>query len=101
VAHARANLDEHPDVADLGTAAGLWAVLDAVIDDYEQVVELLAHEAELLAQHAFDGDRDQSESIYQHRRRARRFTTHCIRPSPSSTRSRQASFSDHPKPGHR
>jgi magnesium transporter len=74
VAHARANLDEYPDVADLGTAAGLWAVLDAVIDDYEQVVELLAHEAELLAQHVFDGDRDQSESIYQHRRRAQRFT---------------------------
>jgi magnesium transporter len=74
VARARTNLDEHPDLAAQGTVAGLWAVLDAVIDDYEQVVELLRHESELLAQRVFDGDRNESESIYQQQRRVQQLT---------------------------
>jgi magnesium transporter len=66
----RARLDEHPNVAALGPMAGLWALLDAVIDDGERVVDLLGDQGERIEQSVFEGDLDQSEAIYQHRRRA-------------------------------
>jgi magnesium transporter len=66
----RARLDEHPQVGALGPMAGLWALLDAVIDDGERVVDLLGDQGERIEQSVFEGDLDQSEAIYLHRRRA-------------------------------
>ncbi len=68
----RARLDEHPQVGALGPMAGLWAVLDAVIDDGEHVVDLLGDQGERIEQSVFEGDLDQSEAIYLHRRRVDR-----------------------------
>ena len=76
-------------------------MLDTVIDGYEKVAELLAHEGELLAQRIFDGDRDESESIYQQKLRVGRFT-HAVHPVLAVLDSlREASHSDHPRPSAR
>jgi magnesium transporter len=73
IIHAmRARLDEHPQVGALGPMAGLWAVLDAVIDDGERVTDLLGDQGERIEQSVFEGGLDQSEAIYLHRRRADR-----------------------------
>jgi magnesium transporter len=68
----RIRLDEHPHVAALGPMAGLWAVLDVVIDDGERMVDILSDQGERIEQAVFEGDLDQSEAIYLHRRRADR-----------------------------
>ena len=68
----RYRLDRHPQVAALGSMAVLWAVLDAVIDDGERLVDLLGDQGERIEQSVFEGDLDQSEAIYQHRRRVDR-----------------------------
>jgi magnesium transporter len=65
-----ASLDEHDQVAALGPMAGLWAVLEAVIEDGERVVDLLSDQGERIEQSVFEGNLDQSEAIYLHRRRA-------------------------------
>ena len=70
----RNRLDEHPHVGALGPMAGLWALLDAVIDDGERVVDLLGDHGERIEQGVFEGDLDQSEAIYLHRRRADHLT---------------------------
>lgn len=64
----RRRLDRHPAVTALGPMAALWAVLDTVIDDGERAVDLLIDRAERIEQAVFQGDRDQSEAIYQHHR---------------------------------
>jgi magnesium transporter len=69
---ARVRLAEHPHVAALGPMASLWAVLDAVIDDGERVVDILSDQGERIEQTVFEGDLDQSEAIYLHRRRVDR-----------------------------
>jgi magnesium transporter len=70
IAAMRARLDEHPQVGALGPMAGLWSLLDAVIDDGERVVDLLGDQGERIEQGVFEDDLDQSEAIYLHRRRA-------------------------------
>lgn len=72
LAGARQRLDEHPGVATLGPMAGLWALLDTVVDDGERVADLLIKEGERIEQAVFEGDGDQSESIYLHHRRVDR-----------------------------
>jgi magnesium transporter len=47
-------------------------VLDAVIDDGERVVDTLSDQGERIEQTVFEGDLDQSEAIYLHRRRVDR-----------------------------
>jgi magnesium transporter len=68
----RTRLDDHPQIGALGPTAGLWALLDAVIDEGERVVDLLGDQGERIEQSVFDGNLDQSEAIYQHRRRVDR-----------------------------
>ena len=79
----RARLDEHPQVGALGPMA-LWALLNAVIDDGEDVVDLLSDQGERIEQRLFEGDLDQSEAIYRHRRRADRLirSVHPMLPHP-------------------
>ena len=57
----------------------LWALLNAVIDDGERVVDLLSDQGERIEQRLFEGDLDQSEAIYRHRRRADRLIR-CVHP---------------------
>jgi magnesium transporter len=68
----RRRLDQHGQAAALGPMAVLWAVLDAVIDEGERVVDLLGDRGERIEQDVFEGDLDQSEAIYLHRRRVDR-----------------------------
>lgn len=68
----RRRIDGHPVVTALGPMAALWAVLDTVVDDGERVVDLLIDRAEGIEQAVFQGDRDQSESIYLHHRQVDR-----------------------------
>lgn len=68
----RARLEEHRQVGALGPMAALWALLDAVIDDGERVVDVLGDQGERIEQIVFEGDIDQSEAIYLHRRRVDR-----------------------------
>jgi magnesium transporter len=72
LAGARQRLDAHPGVATLGPMAGLWALLDTVIDDGERVADLLVDQGERIEQAVFEGDGDQSEPIYLHHRRVER-----------------------------
>jgi magnesium transporter len=68
LAGARERLDDHPEVAKLGPMAAAWALLDAVIDDNERVVDGLGDLLDQTEQAVFQRDRDQSEPIYlQHR----------------------------------
>jgi magnesium transporter len=68
LAGARERLDDHPEVAKLGPMAAAWALLDAVIDDNERVVDRLGDLLDQTEQAVFQSDRDQSEPIYlQHR----------------------------------
>jgi magnesium transporter len=68
LAGARERLDDHPEVAKLGPMAAAWALLDAVIDDNERVVDRLGDLLGQTEQAVFQRDRDQSEPIYlQHR----------------------------------
>jgi magnesium transporter len=72
VSRMRARFDERPHVAALGSMAVLWAMLDAVIDHGERLVDVLSDQGERIEQSVFEGDLDQSEAIYQHRRRVDR-----------------------------
>ena len=72
LAGASERLDEHPGVATLGAMAGLWALLDTVIDNGERVADLLVDQGERIEQAVFEGDGDQSEPIYLHHRRVER-----------------------------
>ena len=68
LAGARERLDGNPEVTKLGPMAAAWALLDAVIDDSERVVDRLGDLLAVTEQAVFQGDRDQSEPIYlQHR----------------------------------
>jgi magnesium transporter len=68
LAGARERLDEHPEVAKLGPMAAAWALLDAVIDDNERVVDRLGDHLEQIEQAVFQRAQDQSERIYlEHR----------------------------------
>jgi magnesium transporter len=68
LAGARERLDDHPEIAKLGPMAAAWALLDAVVDDDERVVDRLGDLLDQTELAVFQGDRDQSEVIYlQHR----------------------------------
>jgi magnesium transporter len=66
---AQTRLDEHPSVGTLGPMSVLWALLATVIDNAERVIDMLGDEGEDIEQLVFEGDLDQSQAIFLHRRR--------------------------------
>jgi magnesium transporter len=69
---ASERLRTRPEVATLGPMAAAWAVLDAVIDDGERVVDRLGDQLERIQAAVFQSDQDQSEPIYLQLREAGR-----------------------------
>jgi magnesium transporter len=67
---ASERLRARPDVARHGPMAATWAVLDAVIDDSERVVDGLGDQLERIQVAVFQRDQDQSEPIYLQLREA-------------------------------
>ena len=65
-------LRTRPEVATHGPMAAAWAVLEAVIDDTERVVDGLGDQLERIQVAVFQGDQDQSEPIYLRLREAAR-----------------------------
>ena len=74
LAGASERLRTRPEVATHGPMAAAWAVLDAVIDDTEHVVDGLGDQLERVQVAVFQGDQDQSEPIYLQLRAAGRLT---------------------------
>jgi magnesium transporter len=64
----RARLESRPDLAERGTAAVVWAVLDKIVDDYEPVAEGVENDIEEVEQAIFERDEDQTQRIYFLRR---------------------------------
>jgi magnesium transporter len=71
---ASERLRTRPEVAIHGPMTAAWAVLDAVIDDSERVVDGLGDQLERIQVAVFQGDQDQSEPIYLQLREAARLT---------------------------
>ena len=69
---ASERLRTRPEVAEHGPMAAVWAVLDAVIDDSERVVDGLGDQLERIQVAVFQGGQDQSEPIYLQLREAAR-----------------------------
>ena len=69
---ASERLRTRPEVATHGPMAAAWAVLEAVIDDTESVVDGLGDQLESTQVAVFQGDQDQSEPIYLQLREAAR-----------------------------
>ena len=69
---ASERLRTRPEVAEHGPMAAVWAVLDAVIDGSERVVDELGDQLERIQAAVFQGDQDQSEPIYLQLREASR-----------------------------
>ena len=61
---ASERLRARPEVATHGPMAAAWAVLDAVIDDSERVVDGLGDQLDSIQVAVFQGGQDQSEPIY-------------------------------------
>lgn len=61
---ATERLATRTEVAEHGPVAAAWAVLDAVIQGSEQVVDVLGDHLESIQVAVFEGDEDQSEPIY-------------------------------------
>ena len=64
----RQRLEERPDLAQYGTAAVVWAILDKVVDDYEPVAEGLDNDIEEVEQAIFERGTDQTQRVYFLRR---------------------------------
>jgi magnesium transporter len=67
---ASERLRSRPDVTAHGPMAAAWAVLDAVIDDSERVVDGLGDQLDRIQVAVFQRDQDQSEPIYLQLREA-------------------------------
>jgi magnesium transporter len=66
---ARERLDDRPEIARLGSMAAAWALLDAVIDGYEPVIDRVADDLEATEQAVFQS-LDRGQRIYLQRRQA-------------------------------
>jgi magnesium transporter len=64
----RARLETRRDLAERGTAAVVWAILDKIVDDYEPVAEGLENDIEEVEEAIFERREDQTQRIYFLRR---------------------------------
>ncbi len=70
---ARLRIEERPALLGEGPAAILWAILDAIVDDYAPVIEGLEQDVEEVEQTVFSGAAAPTERIYLLRREATDF----------------------------
>ncbi len=70
---ARARLELHPELLELGTDSVLWAVLDQVVKTYEPVVGEVEHDIEQIEETVFSGTVAATERIYLLRREVTNF----------------------------
>jgi magnesium transporter len=70
---ARMRLEQRPDLLKGGTTAVLWAILDAIVDDYAPVIEGLESDIEEVEATVFTGAVAPTERIYLLRREATDF----------------------------
>ncbi|MBO0691734.1 MAG: magnesium and cobalt transport protein CorA [Acidimicrobiaceae bacterium] len=73
LAHARRNVEARPELLKMGPAAGLWAILDKIVDDYAPVVAGLENDVEQIEANVFRGTAAATERIYKLRREATDF----------------------------
>lgn len=73
LATARRRLEARPELMKAGPAAGLWAILDKVVDDYAPVVDGLENDVEQVEATVFRGTVAATERIYKLRREATDF----------------------------
>jgi magnesium transporter len=62
---ARRRVGQRPALLESGPAAMVWAILDAVVDDYESVVEELENDTEAVEQAMFAGHADATVRIHE------------------------------------
>jgi magnesium transporter len=65
LAVVRQRMEQSPDSLKLGTEAVLYAILDAVVDEYDPVVKGLANDIDEIETQVFDGDPSVSRRIYE------------------------------------
>ncbi len=65
LAVVRQRMEETPDALKFGTEAVLYAILDAVVDEYEPVVKGMANDIDEIETQVFDGDPAVSRRIYE------------------------------------
>ena len=70
---ARARLEQHPELLELGTDSVLWAILDQVVRGYAPVVAELEHDIEQIEGTVFAGAVAPTERIYLLRREVTNF----------------------------
>lgn len=70
---ARARLERHPELLEIGSESGLWAVLDQIVDDYTPVVAGLEQDIDQIEATVFSGTVAPTERIYSLRREATDF----------------------------
>src|SRR3954470_3457295 len=72
---ARKRLEHRSDLLKAGTGGVLYAVVDKVVDDYEPVVEGLAHDIQQIEAQVFSGERaNPAERIYKMEREVLEFS---------------------------
>jgi magnesium transporter len=70
---ARRRLENRPELLKIGPAAGLWAILDKIVDDYAPVIAGLENDVEQVEGTVFRGTAAATERIYKLRREATDF----------------------------
>jgi magnesium transporter len=70
---ARRRLEARPELLKAGPAAGLWAILDKIVDDYAPVIAGLENDVEQVEATVFRGTAAATERIYKLRREATDF----------------------------
>jgi magnesium transporter len=73
---ARKRLEQRQELLQAGTGGVLYAIVDKVVDDYEPVVEGLAHDIQQIEAQVFSGERtNPAERIYKMEREVLEFSS--------------------------
>ncbi len=65
LASARRRIEARPELLKMGPAAGLWAILDKIVDDYAPVIAGLENDVEQIESTVFRGTAAATERIYK------------------------------------